>query len=665
MFYSRLAFLALASALIALPTWAIGQDDTGAARSSVLGASSSGDHVVPAPLELYGRLPSFSSPRLSPDGTKLAHLVTNGDSQALVIVDLANLKVIGGLREVANKVRSISWVGNDYILISTSTAATLPFALDKGEYTQGLIYSLTQKSVQTVFARNPELARIMLGGTIIRDTPNGPAIFSRGFDARDGTNDLYRISPATNRVERIAKGQNVVGYVVDGTGDPVARATYFSDSGNWSIEVKRGGGWPRVWSTTAMLDQPSLIGFGRSDHSVIIQAKLEGDDEPKYRELSLDTGHWIDLGLESQPNSPIYHPVTKLLIGWVRDGDEGPIYDISDEAVARTWRAVTTAFKGKQPALQSWAENMRSLIVETDGDGDSGTYSLVDLDRGMAEIIGQSYPNISASQVGEVRRISYEAADGMKIPGYLTLPPGVVDPHDLPLVVLPHGGPAARDTFGFDWWAQALASQGYAVLQPNFRGSDGLGEAHLVAGYGQWGRKMQTDLSDGVRWLASQGIIDPKRVCIVGASYGGYAAMAGPTLDPGIYRCAVAVAGVSDLNTMISWSGGGSQGREAPIVRYWMRFMGAERFGDPALNALSPALIADRADAPILLLHGRDDTVVPYDQSLRFYNALRRAGKPVELVALDREDHWLSSPATRQKMLEETVRFLKTHNPVT
>lgn len=620
--------------------------------------------VVESPaLELYGRLPAFSNPRLSPDGTKMAHLVNVGASQAMVIVELSNLQVVGGLREIEHKVRSLSWLGNDYVLISTSTAATLPFMVEKGEYAQGLIYTLATRSVQTVFARNPELARIMIGGVIVRDTPSGPAIYSQGFDARDGTADLYRIDPANNRATRMARGRNVGNYLLDSAGEPIARSTYYAETGSWSVDVKRGGAWPRVWTTTALLDQPSLIGFGRTAGSVIVQAKLEGDDEPKYRELSLETGEWMDLSFEDQPDSLVYHPVTKLLIGTVKDGDEGPVYEIVDPAAAAVWRAVSGAFKGRHPSIQSWTSSMRSLIVQTDGNGDPGTYNLVDLDRGVAEIIGESYPGITAEQVGHIRSISYPAADGMVIPGYLTLPPGVHEPRGLPLVLLPHGGPAARDHFGFDWWSQALAAQGYAVLQPNFRGSDGLGEAHLTAGYGQWGRKMQTDLSDGVRWLASEGIIDPKRVCIVGASYGGYAAMAGPTIDQGVYRCAVSVAGVSDLNEMIKWSGGGASGRSSPVVRYWMRFMGAQRLGDPALDGLSPALLADRADAPMLLIHGRDDTVVPYDQSVRLYNALRRAGKPVELVPLDDEDHWLSAPETRQKMLSETVRFLAAHNP--
>ena len=388
----------------------------------------------------------------------------------------------------------------------------------------------------------------------------------------------------------------------------------------------------------------------------------EGAQPDQYRILNLDTGAWSDLPFQDTPDGLVTHPRTKLLIGASTEGEDGRTYKFLDPAAEGAWRSVSVAFRNKRVQFVSWSEDMRQMVVLTEGAGDPGTYQLVDLDRRTAEIVGSRYP-LTPEQVGEVRPISYEAADGMRIPGYLTLPPGVTDPKDLPLVVLPHGGPASRDTLGFDWWAQGLASRGYAVLQPNFRGSDGLGQAHLEAGYGQWGRKMQTDLSDGVRWLASQGIVDPKWVCIVGASYGGYAAMAGPTIDPGVYRCAVAVAGVSDLRAMVQWSSSQAGARDAPAVRYWNRFMGADRLGDRDLDAISPAKLADRADAPILLLHGRDDTVVPFVQSRMFADALKAAGKPYELIELNGEDHWLSRAETRQRMLNETVRFLETHNP--
>jgi dipeptidyl aminopeptidase/acylaminoacyl peptidase len=205
-----------------------------------------------------------------------------------------------------------------------------------------------------------------------------------------------------------------------------------------------------------------------------------------------------------------------------------------------------------------------------------------------------------------------------------------------------------------------MASRGYAVLQVNFRGSDGLGASFLQAGFGQWGRKMQTDLSDGVRFLASQGTIDPKRVCIVGASYGGYAALAGAALDAGVYRCAVSVAGIGDLARFVTWS---KAQNGVSAFRYWTRFMGAENADAPTLAAISPAAHVDRVGIPILLVHGRDDTVVPLEQSQIMADALKKAGKPVDLVIEKGEDHWLSRGETRLQMLEATMAFLEKNNP--
>src|SRR5262249_17617919 len=164
--------------------------------------------------------------------------------------------------------------------------------------------------------------------------------------------------------------------------------------------------------------------------------------------------------------------------------------------------------------------------------------AVVDLASHQATPIGQTYAGITPNDVADVSIASYRAKDGLKIDAFLTLPTGR-EPKNLPLIVLPHGGPAARDAAGFDWWAQALASRGSAVPQPEFRGFGDLGWKMEAAGFGEWGRKMQSDLSDGVRALAAAGLIDPKRVCIVGGSYGGYAALAGVTMEQGVYRCAV------------------------------------------------------------------------------------------------------------------------------
>jgi dipeptidyl aminopeptidase/acylaminoacyl peptidase len=207
-----------------------------------------------------------------------------------------------------------------------------------------------------------------------------------------------------------------------------------------------------------------------------------------------------------------------------------------------------------------------------------------------------------------------------------------------------------------------MAAQGYAVLRPNYRGSTTT-QTFQNAGYGEWGRKMQTDLSDGVRYLAKQGTIDPARVCIVGASYGGYAALAGVTLDPGIYRCAVSVAGISDLKKMLVWEKQKENGGTHVGTRSWNRYMGVKGPDDPVLDTISPIKHIDRVKVPVLLIHGKDDTVVDYDQSEVMLKAMQKAGKQVELVTMKKEDHWLSRSETRLLMLQTSMAFLKANNP--
>jgi dipeptidyl aminopeptidase/acylaminoacyl peptidase len=232
-----------------------------------------------------------------------------------------------------------------------------------------------------------------------------------------------------------------------------------------------------------------------------------------------------------------------------------------------------------------------------------------------------------------------------------------------PLVVLPHGGPGSRDYGGFDWIAHFLATRGYTVLQPNFRGSAGFGSDWEEAGFGEWGiGVMQHDITDGVTALIDEELADPERVCIVGASYGGYAALAGAVFTPELYRCAVAIAPVTNLVDMIGFERSRLGGRSS-AVSYWRDAMGG---GDPGglndrLRAASPAAHAERANAPILLVHGRDDSVVPISQSREMENELLAAGKNVELIELDGEDHWLSVAQTRLATLQAVERFLAEH----
>jgi dipeptidyl aminopeptidase/acylaminoacyl peptidase len=297
------------------------------------------------------------------------------------------------------------------------------------------------------------------------------------------------------------------------------------------------------------------------------------------------------------------------------------------------------------------------VLVTTNGNGDSGTWWTVDLAANAASPVGFERPGINPPDVGAISTVAYKAADGLDMDGILTLPVGK-PPKNLPLIMMPHGGPTSHDEASFDWWAQALSARGYAVFQPNFRGSTNRDAAFVKAGHGEWGRKMQSDISDGLAHLVAQGIVDPKRACIVGASYGGYAALAGVTLQKGLYRCAVSVAGVSDLPMMIS-----TDIRESGSNPVLKRNLTAEIGIGRDLKDVSPRRFATQSDAPIMLIHGKDDVVVPYRQSTVMANALKDAQKPYEFITLDGEDHWLSKGTTRRKMLEATVAFVEKHNP--
>lgn len=641
-----------ASGLMAVMiTWAV---------STQVGVAQSAAPAVP--VEAYGRLPAYELSVLSPSGDRVAHVITRGDERVMLVNALPGGEMLGGARIGDAKVRDLVWAGEEHVLAVTSATLTFPGSGEEAEVAQGQVYDLTAREINSVFERLPRVFRAMYSPQVVQ-IDGQPRIVFEAQNAEDYTLALYAVDPATMNARDLEENaRNTEGYVVTADGRRIARSSYRRDTGLWAFQTRQSGGWRTVWSTTAPLDRPVIGGEGPDGDSVAVLASPAPGDERQWRLLGLD-GAWRPLPFEGDPTSLIYHPATGRLIGAAYREAEGWRYAFSDAAAARVWRSIERAFEGQDPSLVSWSDDLRQAVVFSGGATSSGAYHFVDLDAGRADLLGEQYPEITPDRVGEVRPIAYNAADGLRIPGYLTLPPGVSEPRGLPLVVLPHGGPAARDELQFDWWAQALASRGYAVLQPNFRGSTGLGQAHREAGYGEWGRKMQTDLSDGVRWLADQGIVDPSRVCIVGASYGGYAALAGATMEPGVYRCAVSVAGVSDLRAMLRWTADRMGRTNNASNRYWNRFMGAEGVGDRSLDERSPAHLAERATAPILLIHGRDDTVVPYNQTTSMAVALRRAGKVHEVVELQGEDHWLSRAETRQRMLAATVGFLETHNP--
>lgn len=625
-----------------------------------------------APLEAYGATPAIEHIQLSPSGELIARIMVTGETRAIAVTRIATGEqlYVGDISVI--KVRDLRWIGESRILVVTSQTRNITsLGVSRSELFFGQVLDLERQRVVQVLDRTPDVLAVLYGPASVRSTSDGDTLFVRGVSVSNDHTSLHRIDLRTGRGRPVAyMDYTTDDYVLDGEGEVIALGRYNERSGRWSLHLPQGQGEREVWAVDAPVDTPAFHGMGRTPRTIVIGADrpdlASQEDGSRISdtlfEVDVDTGVWSRLPFDHHPDSLVHHPQTRLLIGGSRIEENGVRYEFLDQKASQRWQSVEQAFSDKAPELVSWNDAMSRVIIFTDT-AEAGQYHLVDFDLGASGILADAYPAIAPGQVGAVRSIQFAAQDGLKIPGYLTLPPGVSEPAGLPLVVLAHGGPASRDVAGFDWWAQALASRGYAVLQANFRGSTGYGRAFLEAGYGEWGRKMQTDLSDGVRWLAADGVIDPARVCIVGASYGGYAAMAGLALDSDVYRCGVSVGGVSDLRRMVNREARQERYSDSQTVRYWNRFMGAARLNDRALDDLSPAYLAASVGSPLLLIHGRDDTVVPIEQSRVMAEALRRADKPVEFVELPGEDHWLSRSETRRQMLAETVRFLEANNP--
>lgn len=615
------------------------------------------------PLDVYGRLPSLEDVALSPDGSRIAFVRTTQNRRVVLVVSLADHKALGGLKLGEEKLRGVEWADNTHLMTVTSATA-LPWGLSgkEREWRMLQVYDVIKHKLTAVPNPNqlpPRFMNVISGSVMVRHLNGHTVLFVPGIYVEDQPLlALVQVDLETSREEVVMRGSAATQqWLVDAGGEVIAEQDYSDQDARWALKIRRDGHLQDALSGHAAIDFPRILGFGPSMDTLLTQT-IEGE-EPVWRLLSLRDGTLgAPMAERTELSLPIVDQRTYRMIGGIHTGDDAR-YVFFDASMQERWDTVMHTFEGERLRVVSWSDDFQKFVVQVDGAKHGYAYQLVDLNTHTAAPIGDVYEGVSKPL--EVRHISYAASDGMQIPAYLTLPSGRAV-QNLPLIVLPHGGPASHVVARFDWWPQALADQGYAVLQPNFRGSD-LNRRFLAAGFGQWGRKMQTDLSDGVRYLVKAGMVDPARVCIVGASYGGYAALAGVTLDPGVYRCAVSVAGISDLRRMLNWINDKNNHRDNFEQRSWDRFVGVKGPDDPVLAAISPIKHIDALNVPVLLIHGKDDTVVPFEQSSVMADALQQAKKDVEFVTLQHEDHWLSRSETRLQMLQTSVAFLRAHNP--
>ena len=622
------------------------------------------------PLTEYGKLPDVERSAISPSGDRIALLTTiEGKRLVLALEDQTTPLRVINVGDM--KIRSLRWIGEERLFITTSQTEDLGygFTTDKFEFEVGrvlpirddleggLIFGGIPKYVDTIFG-NYGVRKIggsyygFFGGLELARRTNGTRA---GYQFDHGRPHLFKVNLETFKVKKVSVAANQ-GFEKDWIIDAEGRVAYTLDinnaSGAWVIRNADGD---RIVGGKQARGAVSLIGLGFDGKSAVYVER--GDDRSYWWEIGQEGGEpqpfLDDIGFERL----FWNRETGSLMGYTIGEDENERHVFANKELQKKAERVRQAFATYESWMSDWNGNLSDVIVRTSGNGDSGTFYAVDLATNRANAIAYERLAIGPEAVGPISTFEYTASDGTEMDGILTLPPGK-EPTNLPVVMLPHGGPHSADSATFDWWAQAFASRGYAVFQPNFRGSTNRGASFRRAGYGEWGRKMQTDKSDGLNALVEAGIADPARACIVGASYGGYAALAGVTIQQDLYRCAVAVAPVSDIRDMYNEDYRAS-GRER-TTRVALR----EQLGDPSLwDDVSPLKKAGQADAPIMLIHGRDDTVVPYSHSLKMADKLKDNDKPYELVTLNGEDHWLSLSVTRQQMLENAVRWVETYNP--
>lgn len=624
---------------------------------------------APPPLAAYGELPDIEDIVISPSGERIA-ILGRFDGQRTLIVIGENNKTLFAMPLPGIKVREFELVSDDLLLLRRSTTEKLgfDFAQDKFEFYQAFLISLSAKQAQLVFGNKRDLVQATFGYYGTRLVEGRPTAFFGAIELQrssfsrseyhfdHGRPALYAVDLETNAASRIdsAPGENIDReWLIGADGKVAAKLDFSTATGRWEIRAQGA----IIASGINPTGGAYLVSLGRDGSTVIYGARGDGEVGSKWYEVPLDGSRAPVEVYGDEDIDRIYRDDrTGHMIGYLREGGTSdPVF--FDPAKAKTVKQIHAAFAKFNNDMVDWTPDFRDVIVRTDGNQDSGSYFRVNMAQLKADPIGWERALIEPQHVGPISTVGYAAADGLEMDGILTLPPGR-EPKNLPVVMLPHGGPHAHDSESFDWWAQALASRGYAVFQPNFRGSTNRDASFIEAGYGEWGGKMQSDISDGLAALAAKGIVDPRRACIVGASYGGYAALAGVTLQQGLYRCAVSVSGVSDFSLMSRFERRDSGGSKV-AARSLQRQLGpASRFRE-----ISPRQNAARADAPILLIHARDDTVMAYDQSLKMADALKDAGKPHEFLELPGEDHWLSLGETRKAMLEAAVNFVIRHNP--
>ena len=596
------------------------------------------------PMEDFFRNPETAAFSISPDGKKLAFARPWQHRMNVYVRDIAtgNEKRITSATE--RDIAGFFWKGSGKIV----------YAQDFGGDENFHVYITDIKGSES--RDLTPFGKVKAG--VLDDLEDDPVHMLISMNQRNAEIfDVYRCNIETGELELIGENPgNITGWMTDHDGK--LRAAVQTDGVNESFLYRTNESDDfRVLITTNFKETFSPVLFAYDNKIMYVVSNLSRDKAAIYT-FDPEENKTLDLvfGHDEVDTGGIMHSKKRKIItgvSYVTDKRHYKFFDADREELQRT---LDDFFPGLEAAAVDMDDDERRVIVRTYSDKTRGAYYLFDRkDNSMSKLADLS-SWLKENQMASMTPISFTARDGLKINGYLTLPLGV-EAKNLPLVVIPHGGPSARDVWGFDSEAQFLANRGIAVLQVNYRGSTGYGKTFWQSGFKQWGRKMQDDVTDGVLWAVNEGIADKTRLAIYGGSYGGYAALAGAAFTPDLYCCAVSYVGPSNLFTLLE-----------SIPPYWKPFidMEYEMIGDPVkdkelLEEVSPVFHAENIRIPLFVAQGANDPRVNKAESDQIVEAVKEAGKDVVYMVKDNEGHGFHNEENRFDFYRTMEEFFRKH----
>jgi len=623
--------------------------------------------------ELFGRADAIGNPQLSPDGSHLAAECSPLNLHTICVFDLMN----GGEPVIVPKFADTRladhyWANNSTLILDVEVYETLQTSSGLREYTfeRAVAFNIVdQKPIMllrdnsswidtnNLAAIDPSKDGKILLSIVMKD--DGPTNVDR--KVKTASNYVYNLmevdlSSGKSKIRKKAS-QSVVDAVLTPKGDFIAEIRY-RDNGTLGHQVSVVAGGKTIFERDRLDFNPlSVWGLDTTGENLIVFLS-EGEPYGLFR-MALSDGSLTPIDDHSGLVGPVIDQRMRHVVGYEYPGDF-TVQILEDPDLKAHVEAIAGAFPDASVTAESWSDNRAQTVVKVESPGMPADFYLFEPGSGALSPLGNVAPHLAGRALGAIEPVSYIARDGLEIPAYLTLPPGKSRADGpFPLILMPHGGPEYRDTLAFDWWAQAYAAAGYAVLQPNFRGSAGFGLEFRDAGYGEFGDKMVLDVADGAAWAVEQGISRPGDACAVGASYGGYSALMVALQAPGAVKCVVAVNAVTDPFAMA-----GAADSNSFYANYIERYLGADRFSSASDKLrISPVSRAGEYTVPLQVIASREDGTVPFEQS----EMLRRsAGRTADLefVEIEGEDHYLRTSLGRYNVLLNSLDFLSRYLPV-